>query len=409
MTETLNFHAIIGPNGMCMCGVDAHGTVTTCGQLLKAYMQEQLAAENHETRSPDGDGPLRRNAGSFETPTGVRNGSDCYAIGAQKAGSEPAESHHPQADYWRCRTCGCLWRDNHDNTVSLSSAKQTSCSECEPKPVAEACDPLVLAASVNRGKGKKTSADVTEETAMTDSGTPALSRMTDADLDQIIIGIKYFIIGDIEDLVPLWQPYIDKLNALRRRPPLSETKEDMRAAMEGWRALITRVVTGDGAQLENLDMTEDEWNEGAGITEDGKDIEITMRREDWFDLIRAAGGTVRSSKDPVADVTRRRPEPETVTAAERTEETVAWLVALGSSPPQWWTGRGPNEWTLSVDGTSRFPADCAMRFARREDAERAIGWLVKEGVRDGCKAEGHIWLADVTRPRRPLDAESENK
>jgi hypothetical protein len=72
-------------------------------------------------------------------------------------------------------------------------------------------------------------------------------------------------------------------------------------------------------------------------------------------------------------------------------EQVAWLVALGSSTPQWWTGRG-DEWTTDVDGTLHHAAKCAMRFARKEDAERAIGWLVKEGTRDGCKAEEHIWL-----------------
>jgi len=37
----MNFHAITGPNGMCMCGVDAHGTVVTCGQLLEAYIRER--------------------------------------------------------------------------------------------------------------------------------------------------------------------------------------------------------------------------------------------------------------------------------------------------------------------------------------------------------------------------------
>lgn len=45
-------------------------------------------------------------------------------------------------DFWRCRTCGCLWRDNHDDTVSLASAKQTSCVECEMKGCADACEPL---------------------------------------------------------------------------------------------------------------------------------------------------------------------------------------------------------------------------------------------------------------------------
>ncbi len=94
--------------------------------------------------------------------------------------------------------------------------------------------------------------------------------------------------------------------------------------------------------------------------------------------------------DPHQDC--NRPDgPAPVHASGPREETTAWLVALGSSTPQWWTGRG-DEWTTDVDGTKLNPSKCAMRFARREDAERAIGWLVKEGTRDGCKAEEHIWL-----------------
>ncbi len=76
-------------------------------------------------------------------------------------------------------------------------------------------------------------------------------------------------------------------------------------------------------------------------------------------------------------------------------DDMGWLVELGCSPPRWWTGRG-DEWTLHVDGTpcscsGPHGADSAIRFARREDAERAIGWLVKEGTRDGCKATEHMW------------------
>lgn len=31
-----NFHAIVGPNGMCECGVRADGSVVTCQGLLEA-------------------------------------------------------------------------------------------------------------------------------------------------------------------------------------------------------------------------------------------------------------------------------------------------------------------------------------------------------------------------------------
>lgn len=39
-----NFHAIEGPNGMCRCGVLADGTVETCGDLLRQYVQAQVRA-----------------------------------------------------------------------------------------------------------------------------------------------------------------------------------------------------------------------------------------------------------------------------------------------------------------------------------------------------------------------------
>jgi thymidylate synthase (FAD) len=42
-------------------------------------------------------------------------------------------------DRFECKTCGCLWRDNHDDTVSLFNADQKSCPECELKPTPEAC------------------------------------------------------------------------------------------------------------------------------------------------------------------------------------------------------------------------------------------------------------------------------
>jgi hypothetical protein len=40
--------------------------------------------------------------------------------------------------------------------------------------------------------------------------------MTCEDVDQLVEGIEHFIIGgDHPDVRDIWQPYIDKLNALR--------------------------------------------------------------------------------------------------------------------------------------------------------------------------------------------------
>lgn len=64
-------------------------------------------------------------------------------------------------------------------------------------------------------------------------------------------------------------------------------------------------------------------------------------------------------------------------------EQIGWLVELGCSPPMWWTGRSHTPFSPN--------ANAAIRFARREDAECAIAYLVKEGTRDGCKATEHLW------------------
>jgi hypothetical protein len=40
---------------------------------------------------------------------------------------------------WKCRQCGCLWRDNLDGSVSLFDANQKSCQNCEMLPTAESC------------------------------------------------------------------------------------------------------------------------------------------------------------------------------------------------------------------------------------------------------------------------------
>ena len=39
----------------------------------------------------------------------------------------------------KCQACGCLWRDNKDDTVSLFDADQVSCEKCEHSDTYEAC------------------------------------------------------------------------------------------------------------------------------------------------------------------------------------------------------------------------------------------------------------------------------
>lgn len=52
-------------------------------------------------------------------------------------------------DFWRCTTCGCFWRDNHDNTVSLANQHEKSCEACEWNPSADVCEPLFATAALD--------------------------------------------------------------------------------------------------------------------------------------------------------------------------------------------------------------------------------------------------------------------
>lgn len=62
-----------------------------------------------------------------------------------------------------------------------------------------------------------------------------------------------------------------------------------RTEREQAQALARDIVTGHGAQLENLDMTDDEWR-GSAVDMFGPEyeehFEITMRFDDWLALLR---------------------------------------------------------------------------------------------------------------------------
>lgn len=51
--KRLNFHVITGPNGMCMCGVKADGTVVTCSGLLDEHIAAILASPLHAGAEPE--------------------------------------------------------------------------------------------------------------------------------------------------------------------------------------------------------------------------------------------------------------------------------------------------------------------------------------------------------------------
>jgi hypothetical protein len=72
---------------------------------------------------------------------------------------------------------------------------------------------------------------------------------------------------------------------------------------------------------------------------------------------------------------------ETQLAAERAMSCKCWLI---EGAGVYWRGHSP----------SNFGADAndAVRFARREDAERILHWIVPESQRILCRTAEHVWL-----------------
>jgi hypothetical protein len=68
--------------------------------------------------------------------------ADAFFRGREMMKQDVAElkAERERCPDWRCRTCGCLWRDNHDGTVSLFDASQKSCDRCEHQPTTVACE-----------------------------------------------------------------------------------------------------------------------------------------------------------------------------------------------------------------------------------------------------------------------------
>lgn len=55
-----------------------------------------------------------------------------------------------EPDFWRCTQCGCFWRDNHDNTVSLANVNEKSCHGCEFNTAPNICEPIYRNPAVGR-------------------------------------------------------------------------------------------------------------------------------------------------------------------------------------------------------------------------------------------------------------------
>lgn len=82
-----------------------------------------------------------------------------------------------------------------------------------------------------------------------------------------------------------------------------------------------------------------------------------------------------------------RREAERLTDAQQFERVfnasaAAFVIEdTGGASPSYWTGQGPDKWSFNHDD--------AMRFSRKQDAERALGWLVP--AKHYTRVSEHIW------------------
>jgi hypothetical protein len=63
-----------------------------------------------------------------------------------------------------------------------------------------------------------------------------------------------------------------------------------------------------------------------------------------------------------------------------------WLI---EGAQVYWCGRSPNDFGKDVNE--------AVRFARQEDAERVLHWIVPEQMRLLCRTTGHMWSMGIER------------
>jgi hypothetical protein len=77
----------------------------------------------------------------------------------------------------------------------------------------------------------------------------------------------------------------------------------------------------------------------------------------------------------------------------RQEDAARWVIEAPFIPdgsnihfgePRYWDGRGPD--TFSFDHLE------AVRFVRKEDAERVLYWMIAKNRQAECRATEHIWM-----------------
>ena len=69
-----------------------------------------------------------------------------------------------------------------------------------------------------------------------------------------------------------------------------------------------------------------------------------------------------------------------------TTESSGWVIERYGC---YWDGRGRDTFV-----SSRFHLE-AVRFARKQDAERVLEWSINEALRTACAVIEHVWIGDT--------------
>lgn len=125
-------------------------------------------------------------------------------------------------------------------------------------------------------------------------------------------------------------------------------------------------------------------------------VERFKRTDDdrHLDQLIAKGGKIRAYGEVFDYIKSHAAPPPSPRPEADGDERIAWLIerpqAITKNGPLWWTGTpAAGNWTLD--------ANDAVRFTRRQDAERVIHAVASLAV-SGAIATEHVWLAPLRAP-----------
>lgn len=138
---------------------------------------------------------------------------------------------------------------------------------------------------------------------------------------------------------------------------------DEKVIIVGWPAVVSQ----DVSYKDIIGM----WTDKAITICDAHNTEVGRLRAELA-AVKAERETVRNERDAAMRERERAPSG-------------GWCIELkGSSPCSCWDGRGPRTFSIrSIDW---------LRFARKEDAECARGWLLDMDRQKETYVAEHVWL-----------------